>query len=413
MLTTEISLKKKYNQVRQQSEKITEPLKEEDMVVQPVEQVSPPKWHLAHTTWFFEKFLLEPNLKNYKIFHPQYSYLFNSYYETAGELFNRSSRGFMTRPTISEVINYRKYVDEAMNELLEEDLRDELNYILEIGLNHEQQHQELMRYDIKYILGNNPLFPEYLPLKANPLPVTHKDEYLCVEAGTYKIGHAGGGFHFDNEKERHTVYLEEFEIMDRLVTNEEYVEFIEDGGYDDFRHWFMEAYEWIKQNKIEAPFHWHKLDGIWHRYALRGGLKPVDPKAPVTHVSMYEAAAFAKWCGKRLPTEFEWEIAAAQYGQVDNGNFVENEHFEPVALSQNDTQFFGDVWEWTNSAYLPYPGYKAPEGALGEYNGKFMINQMVLRGGSCATPANHIRLTYRNYFHPNLRWLFSGFRLAQ
>lgn len=413
MLTTETTLKKRFNQVRQQTEKLTEPLQVEDFVVQPVEEVSPPKWHLAHTAWFFEKFILEGYQENYKIFHPQYSFMFNSYYVSAGERLKRPIRGYMTRPAVQDIINYRQHVDDAMNKLLDEELNDEIIDLIEIGLNHEQQHQELLLYDLKYILGNNPMFPEYLPLDHTPSPLDHVDKYLSVDEDIYEIGHTGEGFHFDNERRRHKVYLNDFNIMNRLITNEEYVAFIEDGGYNDFRLWFMEAFEWIKENKIEAPLHWHKMDGIWHRYALRGGIKPIDPKAPVTHISMYEADAFAKWSGKRLPTEFEWEIAANKYGQADKGNFVENEFFEPIAVGNDNNQFFGDVWEWTNSSYLPYPGYKVPEGAIGEYNGKFMINQMVLRGGSCATPANHIRLTYRNFFLPNMRWLFSGIRLAQ
>jgi ergothioneine biosynthesis protein EgtB len=406
-------LSEKYIQKRKQTENLCEPLEAEDLVVQPISDVSPPKWHLAHTTWFFENFILKRFVPGYKMFHPRYNYLFNSYYLSAGERLLRQNRGYMTRPTGHEIINYREYVDQAMQKLLEQNNEEALETLVELGLHHEQQHQELLLYDIKYILGNNPLFPQYLPLKDTPSQVFHENKFLHINEGLYDVGFSGEGFHFDNEEKRHKVYLHSFSIMDRLVTNEEYAAFIEDGGYEDFRLWFMDAHEWIRDNNISAPLYWHKIDGIWHRYALRGGFKPIDPKAPVSHVSMYEADAFAKWSGKRLPTEFEWEIAAGKYGQPDKGNYAENQLYEPSAVSDQNNQLFGDVWEWTNSSYLPYPGYKIPEGAIGEYNGKFMINQMVLRGGSCATPADHIRTTYRNFFYPNLRWLFSGIRLAE
>lgn len=412
-LTADTFLRNKFTSVRETTEKLCQPLAKEDFVVQPVEEVSPPKWHLAHTTWFFEIFILKKFLKDYQEFHPQYNYLFNSYYMSVGERAERSGRGFLTRPTVEEVISYRAYVNEHIYKLIDQEPESAVFKLLELGLNHEQQHQELLLYDLKFILGHNPVFPNYLPINKEPVPVYHSDEMLSIEEGMYEIGYEGPEFHWDNEEKIHKVFLHPYKIMDRLVTNEEFVEFIEDGGYKRFDLWFMEAFEWVEENRIKAPLYWHKLDGIWHRYSLRGGLKPVDPKAPVTHVSMYEADAYARWKGKRLPTEFEWEVAAKQYGSMDGANLMHTENYEPSALRWGNKQFFGDVWEWTNSAYLPYNGFKAPEGAIGEYNGKFMINQMVLRGGSCATPVDHIRPTYRNFFHPHLRWMYSGIRLAE
>ena len=413
MVLTESSLKEKFIHVRKQTEELCKPLEKEDMVVQPLPDVSPPKWHLAHTTWFFEKFILNTFQPDYKDFHSSYNYLFNSYYLSAGERLERPNRGFMTRPTVDQIFEYREHVDQAMYRLLENNNDPEFISLLELGLNHEQQHQELLLYDIKYILGQNPLFPQYLPLKDATAPVDHQNSPLKVDEGIYEIGFSGEGFRYDNEEKRHKVYLDSFGLMDRLVTNEEYAAFIEDGGYDDFRLWFMDAHEWVLQNRISAPLYWHRIDNIWHRYSLRGGLKPVDPKAPVSHISMYEADAFAKWSGKRLPTEFEWETAAAQYSRPKSGNFMDSGIYEASPAVEGNNQLLGDLWEWTNSAYLPYPEYKIPDGAIGEYNGKFMINQMVLRGGSCATPAEHIRITYRNFFYPNSRWIYSGIRLAE
>ncbi|MEM8567233.1 MAG: ergothioneine biosynthesis protein EgtB [Bacteroidota bacterium] len=413
MVLEEIPLKERFQTVRNQSRKICAPLTAEDHVVQPVVDVSPPKWHLGHTTWFFETFVLEPYVPDYKIFDNSYSYLFNSYYETVGARVIRTNRGNMTRPSVSEILGYREHVNTALEKLLDTELVQEQLDLIELGLQHEQQHQELLFYDIKYILGNNPLFPEYLPNREIPQLETGKIGNLEIEEGIYSIGYDRNGFHFDNERGVHKVYLHGCQLEDRLITNGEYLEFMLDGGYEDFRHWLSEGWDWVKTNKIRGPLHWHQSEEEWMVYSLRGGLQPVELNEPVTHISFFEADAYAKWRKKRLLTEFEWEVACRQYGQINKGsNFSEQGYYAPTAAISNNNQLFGDVWEWTSSAYRPYPFYEAPEGAVGEYNGKFMVNQMVLRGGSCATSKTHIRNTYRNFFHPHLRWMFSGIRLA-
>ncbi len=417
--TQTVSLLDKFIQVRNQTLRICQPLKPEDTVVQPVVDVSPPKWHMGHTTWFFEQFVLATFYPDYQVYHPRFAYLFNSYYEGAGERVNRSYRGNMTRPSVGEIRDYRKYVDIHMQELLGEQdlLPDHALEVIQLGLQHEQQHQELLLYDIKYILGHNPLFPEYMspPEALLQLETPELDEqYLHIDADVYEIGHPGKGFHFDNEEGHHRVFLESAKVMDRLITNGEYIEFIEDGGYEKFQYWFQEAWHWVNENKLDSPFHWFKIEGEWHQFTLYG-LQKVDPYAPMIHASFYEADAFAKWKGKRLPTEFEWEVACNLHSPEipEEANFVESGIYQPVPRQKGNYQFYGDVWEWTNSAYLPYPNFQVVEGPLGEYNGKFMINQMVLRGGSCATPRDHIRLTYRNFFHPHLQWLFAGIRIAE
>jgi len=414
MLIEEIKVKEKFSTVRQKTIDICKPLGPEDMVVQPAEEVSPPKWHLAHTTWFFETFILKEYLKGYSEYHPDFPFLFNSYYVGAGERMIRGNRGNITRPGVDEVLSYRKHVDDSMFELLDAGVSEKVTDLVEIGLNHEQQHQELLIYDLKYILGHNPIFPPYIneePVKTQ----SHKEmSFLTIEEGTYEIGHDANGFSYDNEHGVHTTFLHEFEIADRLTTNAEYLEFINAGGYKDHENWLSEGWEWVKENKIVCPEYWHNLDGQWMYYTLKGGLQELDLSAPVTHISFFEADAYAKWTGMRLPTEFEWEVACKKYAEISVcSNFVENENFRPVGAEEENNQFFGDVWEWTSSAYLPYPYYKAPPGALGEYNGKFMVNQKVLKGGSCATQRDHIRHTYRNFFHPHLRWMFSGLRLAR
>ncbi len=406
----------RYKQVRQQTEALCKPLGKEDYVVQPVVDVSPPKWHLAHTTWFFETLLLQEFKSDYEVFDQDYNYLFNSYYETVGERVLRTDRGNLTRPGVTEVYAYRKHVDEAMTHLFEGEtaLIDEFYKVLEIGLQHEQQHQELLITDIKYILGHNPIFPSYFEevslLQNNQGRIAN---FLEIPDGLYPIGHQGEGFCYDNELGLHQVYLPAYQIMDRLVTNDEYLEFILEGGYGDFRFWLMEGWEWVKAHEVSSPLYWHRLEGKWQSYNLHG-LQPLDGNAPVTHISFFEADAYARWKGMRLPSEFEWETASKMYQpQVpDQAEFQESGRFLPLPTTGDNTQFYGDAWEWTGSAYRPYPYFKQDDGALGEYNGKFMINQMVLRGGSCATPRDHIRSSYRNFFHPHLRWQFTGIRLA-
>jgi ergothioneine biosynthesis protein EgtB len=408
----------RYKAIRDQTLNLCAPLKTEDYVVQPVIDVSPPKWHLAHTTWFFETFILKKFSGDYKEFDPSFSYLFNSYYESVGERVDRVNRGNLTRPTVQEVMAYRAYVDAAMEEVYEsEKLQDraQFNRLLEIGLNHEQQHQELLVTDIKYILGHNPLRPRYKEIarhekKSNAPPL----KYIPFEGGLTEIGYAGAGFSWDNEKPVHQVFLGPFGLANRLITCGEYLEFMNDGAYRDFRHWLSDGWAEVQAKKWEAPMYWFQEDDQWFEYRL-GGVQPIEKDAPVTHISFYEADAFATWAGKRLPTEFEWEMAAKTQKHI-KGNFVESGNLHP-APSHNGPdalqQLNGDCWEWTYSGYFPYPGYKREEGALGEYNGKFMINQMVLRGGSCATPEDHYRVSYRNFFQPELRWQFTGIRLAE
>ena len=388
-------------------------------MVQPMAAVSPPKWHLGHTTWFFEEFVLDANLPAYKRYDSQFAYIFNSYYETVGKRVLRTDRGNITRPTVEEVYKYRAYVSRHMERyLLEGELSQEARQTLELGLQHEQQHQELLLYDIKFILGGNPLFPVYRPREAKPAAsagAPGEMHMLPIEEGVYEVGcESTERFCFDNELGRHRVYLEPYAIADRLVTNREYLEFMEDGGYSYFRHWLSEGWEWVKQEKAESPFHWHRVDGQWHRYTLRG-LEPLNPDEPLTHISFYEADAYAKWRGLRLPTEQEWEVACRMLSPEppEEANFQDAGQYEPLVRRRGNLQFWGDAWEWTASAYRPYPYFREAEGAVGEYNGKFMINQMVLRGGSCATPRDHIRATYRNFFSPHLRWMFSGLRLAK
>ena len=380
-------LTERFAEIRSHSEVICSDLKTEDYVVQPIVDVSPPKWHLAHTSWFFETFLLIPLLADYRPFHPQFSYLFNSYYEAVGSRTLRSDRGNLSRPTVKEVYAYREHVDRAMLVLLAQPgLSGETLALIELGLNHEQQHQELLITDIKYILGHNPLFPPIeIPLQQRQ--VSYAD-WVAVAAGIYSIGAtADSGFCFDNEQGRHAVSLGAFNIAGGLVTNEEYLAFIRDGGYHRCELWHSDGWAWLQQNAVKAPMYWHERDGDWLVYTF-AGLAPVALNEPVAHVNFYEASAYAAWAGARLPTEVEWEVASGRFD-------------------------WGARWEWTNSAYLPYPGYQKAEGAVGEYNGKFMVNQMVLRGASEATPAGHSRATYRNFFQPELRWQYTGIRLAR
>jgi ergothioneine biosynthesis protein EgtB len=376
-----------YRKVRARSENICATLKTEDYVVQPVGDVSPPKWHLGHTTWFFETFILLVHLRNYNGFDPQYSYVFNSYYESLGARVIRTNRGNLSRPAVEEIYRYRRHVDEAMEELLRAPVTTELHELVVLGLNHEQQHQELLATDIKYILGHNPLFPSYQEI-INPVTNNFSaDEFIAVNGGLYNIGYDGNGFCFDNELARHTVFLPRYQIANELVTNGEYLEFINDGGYRRHEYWHAEGLDWVRNQTINAPLYWHWIDDQWHYYTP-SGMQPVNKNELVTHVSYYEASAFAAWKGMRLPTEFEWEAASHRLT-------------------------WGARWEWTASAYLAYPGYQRAAGAIGEYNGKFMVNQMVLRGASVVTPPGHSRSSYRNFFHPHLRWQYTGIRLAR
>lgn len=387
-LVKEKQLLENYRRIRARSVEICEPLETEDFVVQPVVDVSPPKWHLGHTTWFFETFILIPNLDGYQVFNSQYNFVFNSYYETIGARVIRTDRGNLSRPSVADIFQYRKYVDEQMEIfLLNNDLSDDLQKLFELGLNHEQQHQELLLTDIKYILGHNPLFPAYNENFTLEKSEPENFEMLSFKEGIYEIGFEGEGFCFDNELNRHKVYLNDFQISNRLVTNSEYLEFMNDGGYENFRHWHAEGWEWVKGNQAKAPLYWHFIEGKWMLYTLNG-LKEITPDEAVCHINFFEASAFASWKGMRLPTEAEWEVASGKFD-------------------------WGKRWEWTGSAYLPYPGFAKEEGAVGEYNGKFMVNQMVLRGASLATPKGHSRKTYRNFFPTSLQWQFTGIRLAK
>ena len=386
---TKVDLLKNFQTVRDYTMRLCEPLETEDYIPQPAIDVSPPKWNVAHTTWFFEEMILKKFSDGYREFDPQFGFLFNSYYNSVGTRTKRDNRGDLSRPTVAQVFEYRRYVDEKMCELLAANSSDELlRELVILGLNHEQQHQELFLTDFKYTLSCNPLFPIY---KKDFAPV-EKSENLTsgfaeVSAGIYEIGYAGDDFHFDNELGRHKVYLDDFSISKNLVTNREYTEFIKDGSYRDFRFWHSEGWDWVNQNEINSPLYWQKNGDEYFNFTL-GGLRKLNLDAPVCHVSFYEASAFAEWKKMRLPTEFEWEIAADKFG-------------------------WGLRWEWTNSAYLPYPKFSKAAGAIGEYNGKFMVNQMVLRGASVVTPPGHSRKTYRNFFHAPLRWQFTGIRLAK
>lgn len=382
-----IAIKDKYSKVRKRSEDICLTLETEDYVVQPIIDVSPPKWHLGHTSWFFETFILVCYLENYSCFNSSYHFVFNSYYESLGARVIRTNRGNLSRPTVDEVYEYRRHVDVAMDKLLSQPVSEELHALIILGLNHEEQHQELLATDIKYILGHNPLFPTYEEI-SNPIAVdTATKEFITIEDSMHNIGYDGNGFCFDNELGRHAVFLSAFKLAKNLVTNGEYISFINDNGYKKHEYWHAEGLDWVKNNNIDAPLYWHLIADQWHSYST-AGIQPLKLNEPVSHVNYYEASAFAAWKGMRLPTEFEWEAACNQFP-------------------------WGDRWEWTGSAYLPYPGYVRAAGAIGEYNGKFMINQMVLRGASIVTPPEHSRPSYRNFFHPHLRWQYTGIRLAQ
>ncbi len=376
-----------FQEVRQYTEKLCTPLQNEDYISQRSVFASPPKWHLGHVTWFFEVFILCNYDKEYIPFKKGYEFLFNSYYNAMGERIKRNERGLLTRPTVDEIYQYRSYVDKHIVELLENSHDSKLEELITLGLNHEQQHQELLLTDLKHTFAVNPTHPVY----KNDFDFTersHSDSCdITVDEGIYEVGYNGNAFHYDNEKGRHKVYLHQFEINDQLITNEEYLCFINNGGYSTASLWLDDGWTWVQQNKINSPDYWLHDGSSWKTYTL-SGLQEVNPISPVCHVSFYEADAFARWKGMRLPTEFEWEIASNKFQ-------------------------WGKRWEWTNSAYLPYPGFTIPEGAVGEYNGKFMINQMVLRGASDVTSPNHSRNTYRNFFYPEQRWQYTGIRLVK
>jgi ergothioneine biosynthesis protein EgtB len=415
---TAASLAERYATVRRASERLCEPLATEDYVVQSMPDVSPTKWHLAHTSWFFETFVLVPHQPGYRPLDPDYAFLFNSYYVQAGERHCRAQRGYISRPTVEQVYAYRRHVDAALGELLagaDEDVQLRVAPLIEIGLHHEQQHQELMLTDIKHVFSVNPLRPAYRP-EARPAVrggAAAALEWVALSGGLHEIGHAGAGFSYDNERPRHRVYLEPYLLASRLVTNGEYLEFMEDGGYERAELWLSLGWATRSEQDWSEPFYWERRDGEWHHYTLHG-MRRVEPAEPVAHLSYFEADAFARWAGARLPTEAEWEAAAGAL-PVD-GNLLDTGALHPVPAAADVRglqQMYGDVWEWTQSSYAAYPGYRPPAGALGEYNGKFMCNQYVLRGGSCATWRSHIRPTYRNFFPPEATWQFSGVRLAR
>ncbi len=408
----------RYKSVRNFTEHLCEPLVSEDYVIQSMPDVSPTKWHLAHVSWFFETFLLFPAVPDYKSLHPKYAYLFNSYYNTLGERHSRPKRGLISRPTVEETYAYRRYVDERVLELLEkldERRLAEFAPIITLGLHHEQQHQELIVTDVKHVLSGDPLYPIYRarePVSVSSVPPV---EWVSFPEGIYWIGHEGDGFAFDNEGPRHRQFVQSFQLASRLVTNGEYLAFMEDSGYENPLLWLSEGWATVQQEEWKAPLYWEKRDGRWWMMTL-SGLREVDPAEPVCHVSYFEADAYARWADARLPTEAEWEVAAQDV--PIEGNFVESGLYHPAPLNASSTdgklaQMYGDVWEWTQSSYAPYPNFKPGPGAIGEYNGKFMCNQYVLRGGSCATSLSHIRSTYRNFFPSNAQWQFMGIRLAK
>ena len=379
--------------VRGETERRAAPLSPEDQVIQSMPDASPAKWHRAHTTWFFEQFVLVGHCRGYAPFHPDYAFLFNSYYVSAGPRHTRGERGLITRPGVADITAYRRHVDAAMVDFLGRADAATLQAVaplVEVGLNHEQQHQELMLTDILHAFAQNPTAPAYDPAWRLPGQAATGETWVDLPEGIHTVGHAGGGYHFDNEGPAHRALVGPVKLARNLVTNAEWLAFMDAGGYEMATLWLMDGFATATRERWQAPGHWYKVEGEWRIMTL-GGLQPVAPDAPVCHVSYYEADAFARWRGKHLPTEMEWEVAA-------RGHHL------------NDA--FGTVWQWTRSAYSPYPGYRAIEGALGEYNGKFMVNQLVLRGSSLATPAGHSRVTYRNFFYPHHRWQFTGLRLA-
>ncbi len=404
---------------RELSLALTAPLSDEDQVVQPMDDASPTKWHLAHTTWFYESFILKPTLPDYREFSADFEYCFNSYYESKGERQPRGRRGLLTRPSVSQVRDYRAHVDAALARMFADGFvgapPDPLLAMIELGINHEQQHQELLLTDVLSLFAAQPLRPAYREPQPKPDKPSAADDlkFIAFDGGIHAVGYDGTGFFYDNEGPRHEALLYPYRLANRCVTNGEWLAFTEAGGYSEPLLWLADGWATVKTHGWKAPLYWEQRDGVWHQMTLEG-LLPVDPADPVTHISFYEANAFATWAGKRLPTEFEWE--AATNGYPLTGNDLTTNALRPRRATTSDgrlSQLFGDVWEWTSSAYLPYPGYRPAPGAVGEYNGKFMVSQNVLRGGSCATAPGHIRATYRNFFYPQQRWQFTGLRLAE
>lgn len=411
-VTKSKDIQQMFQDIRAYSEKLVAEMEIEDFILQADSFVSPTKWHLAHTTWFFEKFILTEFVDGYEPFNEQFFYLFNSYYETVGEFHPQSKRGLISRPTVKETLGYREHVNEQVNQLFDTtEMTDHLYELIEMGLQHEQQHQELILMDIKYNLSFNPLYPSLFEQK--PAKGGHAPEmtFTSFDKGMTRIGTDAEAFAFDNETPCHDAYLNGCQIANRPVTNGEYLAFIEDGGYEKAEFWLSDGWQLVKQEKWHAPLYWRKKDGNWSYFTL-SGMQTVELDAPVTHVSYYEADAYARWAGKRLPTEQEWEHAMKR--EEVKGNFMDDDRYQPddTYSGARFEKAFGDVWEWTQSPYTPYPRSKPLDGALGEYNAKFMSNQIVLKGGSCVTPLSHIRLTYRNFFYPHMRWQFSGIRLA-
>jgi ergothioneine biosynthesis protein EgtB len=409
-------LAERYREIRARTEALASPLSPEDQIIQSMPDVSPTKWHRAHITWFFETFVLEPSAPGYRVFHPAFGYLFNSYYEGLGPRHPRPQRGLLSRPDNAEIAAYRRHVDAAMADFLSTDAASEIAPLVELGLNHEEQHQELLLMDIKHVLSMNPLEPAYGAGGARsprPSPAPTRG-WVDMPGGLYEIGHAGAGFAFDNEGPRHKVWLEPYRLASGLVTAGDYLDFIRDGGYRRSEFWLSDGWATVQAQDWTAPLYWREDAAGWTVFTL-AGRRAIDPAEPVCHVSHYEADAFARWAGKRLPTEAEWEVAASRHEVALTGNLMDAGVHHPLPASPGDglRQMVGDVWEWTSSPYVSYPGFRPAAGAVGEYNGKFMSNQMVLRGGAAVTPPGHVRLTYRNFFPPAARWAFSGLRLAE